>query len=684
MTNVSTLEPTVPEPLEVSKAGTTLLKAFMGNQAPSSQSEDESSSFDPETATAQVENVVADQGAVQHEDDSSSYDSGLDSAQLKNESENQPASTQNDEESTSRDSETAVIEQGKSGKLQGPGMVDDDSPPIDKIGSLNEPEKPPAKIDLANMWRTVYNPNDDPSGQKNEKVTTRHANKNSATFFEDLHLPALFRTEDEDLDEDVDQDENENEKKESLFDHEHSEESNSSDCSGESFAESGNEEPGELIPQINFDGSVRQREVVQPARGLAHLKTPGRRKGKFKAPTSLPSETNPPLRSSRNPRRTGRHSARKDVLGNKTWHGTTRSATPDEEDDDKTPPRFILQMSPDGSVSEKELGRARRGELSRMKHPEEFEGNIPAKSVAKSIPAKSVAKSIPAKSVAKSEMPGNSVKDPAMGSAQFLAPKFDVLGKTAHAAMKWSRRSRPKDHGELLDEPQASGDGRPSTEIKTKPDFETLAKTATAAMKFSRLSRAKNHGELLDEPQASADEGPSADAKAKPDFDTLAAMKFSRHSRAKNHGELLDEPQESEDEAQPDSENLAKAKAATAAMKWSNRSRLISDPTELFAEPQASVDQTPKPEFDGKAKPEFEALAKSITTAMKWKRRSKINDVVAAAQGSSQAKKSMTSGADANATSDALAKLQTAMKWTRRSRGSSEMQMLDDDEETLG
>jgi hypothetical protein len=127
-------------------------------------------------------------------------------------------------------------------------------------------------------------------------------------------------------------------------------------------------------------------------------------------------------------------------------------------------------------------------------------------------------------------------------------------------------------------------------------------------------------------------------------------------------------------------------------MKWSNRSRLISDPAELFSGLQASVGEGPsaenkaKPEFKGKANPEFDVLAKSITNAMKWKRRSKVKDIVAASQGSSQTEKGVTSGADANATTDALAKLQTAMKWTRRSRGRDsdyQGQMLDDDEETV-
>ncbi len=76
--------------------------------------------------------------------------------------------------------------------------------------------------------------------------------------------------------------------------------------------------------------------------------------------------------------------------------------------------------------------------------------------------------------------------------------------------------------------------------------------------------------------------------------------------------------------------------------------------------------------------------SKSITNAMKWKRRSKVKDIVTASQASSQIDKGVASGADANATTDALAKLQTAMKWTRRSRGrDTDMQMLDDDEESL-
>jgi hypothetical protein len=162
-------------------------------------------------------------------------------------------------------------------------------------------------------------------------------------------------------------------------------------------------------------------------------------------------------------------------------------------------------------------------------------------------------------------------------------------------------------------------------------------------------------------------------------------MKWARRSRTQEPSE---EPQASVDEglgAETKAEALAKS--AATAMKWSDRSRLISDPAELFAGLQSSADELQsvenkaKPEFKGKGNPETDVLSKSITNAMKWNRRSKIKDIVAASQNSSQTEKGMTSGADANATTDALAKLQTAMKWTRRSRGrDTDMQMLDDDE----
>jgi hypothetical protein len=484
-----------------------------------------------------------------------------------------------------------------------------------KEDSLTEPEKP----DLANMWRRIYNPNADLSRQKNDgplnagaKVATRHGNNNSATFYEDLVLPALFPTDDDSDSED------ENENKSSLFDLENSEEGNSSGDSGESSAESDHEEePGELIPQISFDGSVLHREVVQPNEGLAHLKTPYKQKDKLKIPMeSLLSKTSHPVRSSRHThtRKTGRRPAARDALSNSTWHGTTTSAklSEGEEDDDKTPPKFVYQMSLDGSVSKKELIRAtRRGEFSRVKNPEKIE--------------------MPAKTVVKSEMPEDPV-EVNTGAAQFQAPKFDALGKSAHAAMKlkWSRRSRTKDHGELLEEPKAS--------VDETTDFDALAK-----MKWARRSRTQEPSE---EPQASVDEGLGAETKAE-----------------------------------------ALAKSAATAMKWSDRSRLISDPAQLFAGSQASADELQsvenkaKPEFKGKGNPEYDVLSKSITNAMKWNRRSKVKDIVAASQTSSQTEKGVTSGADANATTDALAKLQTAMKWTRRSRGrDTDMQMLDDDE----
>jgi hypothetical protein len=717
------------------------LTNFMGNQARPSRMEDESCAFDP--GPAQLPNFVPNRFEDEPEDDSSQYDSGTESVKLKNDM-HQPISTQSDEESSSYDSGTAVLEQGKSemlqvertqnvdpsnhastiaselGELSGDEFAGDDddeedehdldatladvalqleggptesakdapasvnkdaklrrsssnaksahpsrrrstqkpipsssrhrssrrvkieADPPEKVNSstktkgkraagdrsmnlkrtspieetLTEPEKF-EKPDLANMWRKIYNPNADLSRQKNDsslnagaKGATRHVNKNSAFFHEDLVLPALFPSEDDSDGED------ENANRSSLFDIDHSsEEGNSSDDSGESSAESDHEEPGELIPQINFDGSVLQREVVQPNEGLAHLKTPYKRKDKLKAPKTRLSKTNHPVRPSRHThtRKTGRHPAIRDALANSTWHGTTTSAklSEGEEDDDKTAPKYVYQMSLDGSVSKKELMKAtRRGELSRIKNPEEIER--------------------PAKPVVKAE----TLEDPVetnTGSAQFLAPKFDALGKSAHAAMKlkWSRRSRTKDHGELPEEPKAG--------VDETTDFDALAK-----MKWARRSR---NQELSEEPQASVDEGLSAETKAE-----------------------------------------ALAKSAATAMKWSDRSRLISNPAELFAGPQASADDVQveskaKPEFKGKGNPEYDVLSKSITNAMKWKRRSKVKDIVAASQTSSQTEKGVTSGADANATTDALAKLQTAMKWTRRSRGrDTDMQMLDDDE----